>query len=300
MLRTRLIILSIVAAASIPSAFAEVESESRPVTVSAEEDETEHDQFTEMGEYAQPAWAERSRLSSSTRVYVLSPQEMFAGSIWETSFRRHGKTTQELTQEIDYGLLHRFELGLENDVGLGGSDANETAVKVEARYAFANWNAVPFNPAVSVEYSFGVGRSVRLPQKTDHNTFRHEPNRLTATALLGQNFGDHVGYGMNIFADLAGGSDRTVGLTQSVAYAFGKGALELGAEFKFAHAWRHNEDELAIGPDLSWKLTRQLRMAVAPLIGCTHDSPRLAVSLLVSYEFGGAEAIVSPATQQAH
>jgi lipopolysaccharide export system protein LptA len=53
-----------------------------PVVVSAESEEAEHDQFTEMGEYAQPAWAERSRFSSTTSVYVLSPYEMFAGNIW--------------------------------------------------------------------------------------------------------------------------------------------------------------------------------------------------------------------------
>src|SRR5689334_2727222 len=40
------------------------------VLVNAESDEAEHDQFTEMGEYGQPAWAERNRASSTTSVYV--------------------------------------------------------------------------------------------------------------------------------------------------------------------------------------------------------------------------------------
>ena len=57
------------------------------VVVSAESEEAEHDQFTEMGEYAQPAWAERSRFSSTTSVYVLSPYEMFVGNVWEAIFR---------------------------------------------------------------------------------------------------------------------------------------------------------------------------------------------------------------------
>src|SRR5882762_6422637 len=57
------------------SAFGQ-ESTSSNVVVSGE-NESEHDQFTEPGEYAQPAWAERSRMSSTTSVYVLSPSEVF-------------------------------------------------------------------------------------------------------------------------------------------------------------------------------------------------------------------------------
>jgi hypothetical protein len=78
-----------------------------------------------MGEYAQPAWAERSRFSSTTSVYVLSPYEMFVGNIWEADFRQRGKTLHDLTQEIDLGLPHRFELGLENELGLAGSDERD-------------------------------------------------------------------------------------------------------------------------------------------------------------------------------
>jgi hypothetical protein len=80
---------------------------------------------------------------------------MFAGNIWEADFRRHGRTLYDLTQEIDLGLLHRLEVGFENELGVAGSDAHETSATVEARYAFANWNAIPFNPAISAEYIFG-------------------------------------------------------------------------------------------------------------------------------------------------
>jgi hypothetical protein len=80
---------------------------------------------------------------------------MFAGNIWEADFRRHGRTLHDLTQEIDLGLLHRLEVGFENELGVAGSDAHETSATVEARYAFANWNAIPFNPAISAEYIFG-------------------------------------------------------------------------------------------------------------------------------------------------
>jgi len=136
------------------------EETTQHVVVSGEE-EGEHDQFTELGEYAQPAWAERSRFSLTTSVYVLSPNEMFAGNLWEADFRQHSKTLNDLTQEIDFGLPHRLEIGVENELGLAGSDAHETSVTAEVRYAFANWNVIPLNPAISAEYIFGVGKSVK-------------------------------------------------------------------------------------------------------------------------------------------
>jgi septal ring-binding cell division protein DamX len=42
------------------TAYAQERTE-QDMVVNAEAEEAEHDQFTEMGEYAQPAWAERSR-----------------------------------------------------------------------------------------------------------------------------------------------------------------------------------------------------------------------------------------------
>ena len=267
------------------------------VVVSGEE-EGEHDQFTEMGEYAQPAWAERSRFSSTTRVYVLSPYEMFAGILWEADFREHSKTLNDLTQEIDFGLPHRFEIGVENELGLAGSNAHETSATVEARYAFANWNAIPLNPAISAEYIFGVGKSVK--DATSARDLHRQPDAVAIRLLLGQNFGDHFGYGMNagVEQDVSHDSGREFDLSQSVAYGAMKGRFEFGAEMRYVHntSQRHSGDsnELVTGPTIGWKPTRQLRISAAPLVGCTGDSPRLATFLLVSYEFGGAESVVAP------
>jgi hypothetical protein len=268
------------------------------VVVSAESEEAEHDQFTEMGEYAQPAWAERSRFSSTTSVYVLSPYEMFVGNIWEAIFRRRGKTLHDLTQEIDFGLLHRFELGIENDLGLVGSDADETSATVEARYAFANWNAIPLNPAISAEYVFGVGTSVK--NATSDRDLRRQANAVVVRLLLGQSLAEHFGYGLNIGLqqDVSRDSGREFEISQSVVYGAMKGKLEFGGEMRSVHntSQRNSDDtdELVTGPSIGWKPTRQFRISVAPLFGCTHESPRVATFVLVSYEFGGAEAVVAP------
>jgi len=277
--------------------YAQEETQQR-VVVSAESEEAEHDQFTELGEYAQPAWAERSRFSSTTSVYVLSPYEMFVGTIWEAIFRRHGKTLHDLTQEVDFGLPHRFEVGLENELGLVGTDAHETSVTAEARYAFANWNAIPLNPAISAEYIFGVGKSVK--DTGSDKDLRRQPNAVAVRLLLGQNFGDHFGYGLNVGLqqDVSRDSGREFEISQSVAYGAMKGKLEFGAEMRYVHNTPQrnpvDRDEFVTGPTIGWKPTRQLRISLAPLLGCTGDSPRVASFVLVSYEFGGAEAVVAP------
>jgi len=276
--------------------YAQEETQQR-VVVSAESEEAEHDQFTELGEYAQPAWAERSRFSSTTSVYVLSPYEMFVGTIWEAIFRRHGKALHDLTQEVDFGLPHRFEVGLENELGLVGSDAHETSVTAEARYAFANWNAIPLNPAISAEYIFGVGKSVK--DTGSDKDLRRQPNAVAVRLLLGQNFGDHFGYGLNVGLqqDVSRDSGREFEISQSVAYGAMKGKLEFGAEMRYVHNTPQrnpvDRDELVTGPTIGWKPTRQLRISLAPLFGCTGDSPRVESFVLVSYEFGGAEAVVA-------
>jgi hypothetical protein len=277
--------------------YAQEETQQR-VVVSAESEEAEHDQFTELGEYAQPAWAERSRFSSTTSVYVLSPYEMFVGTIWEAIFRRHGKTLHDLTQEVDFGLPHRFEVGVENELGLVGSDAHETSVTAEARYAFANWNAIPLNPAISAEYIFGVGKSVK--DTGSDKDLRRQPNAVAVRLLLGQNFADHFGYGLNVGLqqDVSRDSGREFEISQSVAYGAMKGKLEFGAEMRYVHNTPQrnpvDRDELVTGPTIGWKPTRQLRISLAPLFGCTGDSPRVESFVLVSYEFGGAEAVVAP------
>jgi len=265
------------------------ESATRNVVVTGENEE---DQFTELGEYAQPAWAERSRMASTTSVYVLSPYEAFVGNVWEGDFDRHGKTTHDITQEIDFGLPHRFEIGIENEFGVIEDQAHETSATFEARYAVANWNAIPLNPTISLEYILGFGTSAR--------TSSRQSDAFTARLLLGQNFGDHFGYGLNLSLQpsVSHGDEREFEVAQAIAYGAFEGKLELGAESRYTHTTQHGsheeQNEFVIGPSIGWKPIRQLRVGVAELFGCTGDSPGVASFVLISYEFGGGEAIVSP------
>jgi hypothetical protein len=279
---------------------AEEEARESNVVVNAESDDAGHNEFAELGEYGQPAWAERNRASSTTSVYVLSPYEAFAGTNWEADFPRHGKSTHDLTQEIDVGLLHRLELGVENELGVLSGNGHETSVTLEGRYALANWNAIPLNPAISLEYVFGVGKSVQSA-RAHSGKLRKQPNAVALRLLLGQAlFDNRVGYGLNISLqqDVTHDSGREFQFSQSLTYGLMKGKFEAGADMRYIHSTaqstRRLSDEVLLGPTFSWKPTRQTRLSVAPLVGITPDSPAVATFVLFSYEFGGSEAIVAP------
>jgi hypothetical protein len=274
------------------------------VVVNVENDEGEHDEFLEMGEYGQPAWAERNRAGSTTKAYVLSPYEAFAGIDWEADFVSHGKFRSELSQEVELGLPHRIELGIENNLGFFGSTGHESAFSFEGRYAFADWDKIPFNPAVSLGYVVGLGDNVQSDHRNKGRTIlRDQPDAVVMRILLARSFAQNrLGYAINfgLEQEVAGRSGRQFQIDQSASYALSKGAVELGAEMRYAHSTSqsvlgHN-DEFGLGPLVSWKPWRQARISLTTFFGCGSDSPPVTAVLLVSYEFGGAEAIMPPAS----
>lgn len=300
-----LIFVYAVMMASLVAQAEEREGLERDIVVNAEADEGEHDQFTELGEYGQPAWAERNHASSTTAVYVLSPYEASLDLFWEGDFSRHGKTRHEFKQEIDVGLLHRFELGFENEVGVIGDQGHETSGTFEIRYALATWNVLPLNPAVSAEYVVGWGKSVESASDDSHHhgdRLRDQPDAAVLRLLLGQDFAGHFGYAMNVALQQdVSDRGRQFQLSHCVTCGLMKGLFEVGAEMRYTHSTQefraHDRDDLVIGPTVGWKPTRQTRVNLAPLFGCTSESPTVAMLAMFSYEFGGAEAIV-PATAQ--
>ncbi len=257
------------------------------VRATAGEEEAEHDQFTERGDYGQPAWAERNRASATTRAYVLSPFELFVGNLWQVG-RGHGRTGHELVQEIDFGLPHRFELGLENEVALDSS-VRASRLGVEARYAFADWHKLPLNPAVSVEYFTQLGRRAVF-----HRADR-EGNALAARLLLAHEFTHDLAYACNLGLqqELNRSRGTEVEFDQAITRGLCDGKLEIGAEMQAIHSFRHHSaNELSFAPTVGWKPTRQLHVTFAPTLGYTGHRPRFISSLLVSYEFGGAEVVL--------
>ena len=111
----RLVVCWLLAALMSAAAGAQ-EATEHNVVVSARESGEE---FEEPGGYGQPQWAERSRASATTKLYVLSPYEFFVGVLSESDFLRHVPSRHDLVQEIELGLPNRVEIGIENHIGLG-------------------------------------------------------------------------------------------------------------------------------------------------------------------------------------
>lgn len=293
--RFRLFSLCLLTAFVSAGAGAQVATEQN-VVVSARESGEE---FEEPGGYGQPQWAERSRASATTKLYVLSPYEIFVGVLSESDFLRHGTSRHDLVQEIEMGLPHRFEIGFENHVGLGGGDASEISANLAARYALAAWGKIPLNPTISGEYRFGTGEHLtdRFGRGPDGNS----PDAYELRLLLGQEFVPRLQWAANLFFqhELGGARNREVGFTQDIAYLAVADKFEAGVEMRYTNATRRAEkqgsaNEFVIGPSANWKPNLHTVISVAPLFGCTADSPRVAVLCSVSLEFGGGESKTVP------
>lgn len=272
------------------------EASERQIVVSGRESGDE--EFEEPGGYGQPQWAERSRASATTKLYVLSPFEVFVGVLSESDFLRHRDVTvHDLTQEIEVGFPSRFELDFENHLGIVGSRAAESEISAGARYAFAAWGKIPLNPTLSATYRFGTGD--RLADRFDRT--RGQPNGYEVRLLLGQEFVPRLQWAANIFFqdELGSPHDREVGFTQDIAYLAIADKLELGTEMRYTNATRRREkrdaaNEFVIGPSANWKPNLHTVVSLAPLFGCTSASARVSILASVSLEFGGGESKTAP------
>lgn len=251
------------------------------------------EEFEDPGGYGQPEWAERSRASATTKLYVLSPFEVFFGFVSESDFLRHGSTAHDLTQEIEVGLPFRLELDLENHVGLAGGRAGESEASAGVRYAFAAWGRISLNPTISANYIFSADDAP--PDRFEQARSRRHSDGYELRILLGQEFVPQWQWASNIFfqREFSGGRNQRVGFTQDVAYLALADKLELGAEMRYTHAARRERDaanEFVVGPSINWKANFYTVVSLAPLFGCTADSPRVAILATVSLEFGGGES----------
>ncbi|HKP92341.1 MAG TPA: hypothetical protein VJS88_00465 [Chthoniobacterales bacterium] len=110
--------------------------------------------------YGAPPGISRTRFSPSVTAYVLPPWCFYSGSIWQGDISGEPPFHQ-FTQEVEMGLPGRFGVAAEATFQRfnGGGDLRSLAL--EARYALADWNKIPLNPTIFVEYKFGTGRIIK-------------------------------------------------------------------------------------------------------------------------------------------
>jgi hypothetical protein len=258
--------------------------------------------------YGAPPGFSRNRFSNLTNSYVLPPGAVYAGLIYQGDALRFNRPDHMLTQEIELGLPCRFGVAVENSVENFRGRTQERTFSIEGRYALADWNKIPLNPTIFVEYKFGIGDILHdegppepLPKgEAEEFLAEHEPlpDAYEVRLLLAQDFGEHVEWALNGFFEQEVGGDRgrEVGFAQSLMFPIilPKERLKIGAEMQFtsftdAGIREAGEDasyRVVIGPTIAWKPSKNTRLDISPLFGVTHDAPRASIFVVFSMLFG--------------
>ena len=232
--------------------------------------------------YGAPPDLSHGRISTLTKSYVLSPFSFELENGYDGNIFRHGLPVQLFRQEIEMGLPARFTVGVQNQVEHFSGDTFERSFTVEARYALANWNKLPLNPTISVEYLFGLDNAVQ-----DSGEF---------ALLISHDFPHLVEWAMNIFVDREFGSRESTnaGFAKSVEVPvlLPEEKLEVGLEMQYQSGGEsigalESPKGFAIGPTLAWRPTRNVRFDLSPLFGCSDHAPALQMFAVFSVSFGG-------------
>ena len=203
------------------------------------------------------------RISTLTKSYVLSPFSFEFENGYEGDIFRHDLPVQLFRQEIEMGLPARFTVGMQNQVEHFSGDTLERSFTLEARYALANWNKLPLNPAISAEYCFGLSNGLS------------DSGELAL--LISHDFSNLIEWAMNIFVDheFGGREGTNAGFAQSVEVPvlLPEEKLEVGLEMQYRSGGEpigsiKSPRGFAIGPTLAWRPTKKARFDLSPLIGC--------------------------------
>lgn len=261
--------------------------------------------------YGAPPDFSRTRFSNLTNAYVLPPGGVYAGLIYQGDSLRFNRPDHMLTQEVEIGLPYRFGIAMENSIESFRGHTQERTFSIEGRYALADWNKIPLNPTIFVEYKFGIGDILHdegppepLPKgEAEEFLAEHEPlpDGFEVRLLLAQDFDNHVEWAANGFfeQEVSGDRGREAGFAQSIMFPIllPRERLKIGAEMLFTAfsdvGIRQNSEPLSyrlvVGPTIAWKPSKNTRLDISPLFGVTDDSPRASVFVVFSMVFGGGE-----------
>jgi hypothetical protein len=262
----------------------------RPVVVQAEADELPT-------AYGAPPDLSHGRISTLTKSYVISPFSFELESGYEGDIFRNGLPTHLFRQEIEMGLPARFTVGIQNQVEHFAGETRDRSFTLEARYALADWNKLPLNPAISAEYQFGLSNAL--------------PDSGELALLITHDFPHLIEWAINIFVDreFGGRKSTSAGFAQSVEVPvlLPEEKLEVGLEMQYRSGGEALGREgttkgLAIGPTLAWRPTKNARFDLSPLIGTSDHTPAVQVFAVFSFSFGGPTAgdAETPASARSH
>lgn len=247
--------------------------------------------------YGAPPDLSHGRISTLTKSYVLSPFSFEVEAGYEGSIFRHDSPLNLFRQEIEMGLPGRFTIGVHNELQHVASDTVARSFTLETRYALANWNEIPLNPAILAEYRVGLSPGL--------------PDSGQVALLVSHDFPHLVEWAMNVFVEreFGGRNSTNAGFAQSVEIPvlLPEEKLEVGLEMEYrtggeTAAPRPVIKGVAIGPTLAWRPAQKLRFDVSPLFGCSDHTPALQVFAIFSFSFGRTTEsdTEAPASRRGH
>jgi hypothetical protein len=229
-----------------------------------------------VGAYAQPRWTAHRRFGQ-TRVYVM-PGGVMEFEYWLLpTFSDHGIEQTTVQYEAGFGLPHRFQLdlySLSHKEGREGPTAMD-GQKVEVRWALADWNVIPANPTLYLEW---IGVS---------GAYDHVEGKL----LLGGELVPRWHWGTNLVFEheMGGPQENSNELTGGVSYTLADAACSIGAETKLAvvdvRASRGDYTrEFQVGPSFQCNPLRRMHVDLVPLFGVSHGAPKVALTAVLGWE----------------
>ncbi len=228
-----------------------------------------------LGPYAQPEWTTERRFAS-TRVYLQQmPGEVGFEQWVRGRYYRNGQAETRFQEEIEIGLPYRFQLDLYETWAIDQNRRiNQDEYSAELRYALADWGRIPLNPTLYLEYA-------------EHN---HAPNTLEGKLLFGTDLAPRWHWGLNLIAEaeLSGTSNLELAISQGISYTLIDQKLSVGVEMELSHEKEIGspaEVSFLVGPSVQWRPTSWMHIDLAPLIGCTHDAPRVEAFLIIGIDF---------------
>jgi hypothetical protein len=231
-----------------------------------------------VGSYGQPRWTAHRRFTT-TRVYVV-PRGSFEFEYWLLpTFDRKGAVENEVQYETELGLPGRMQLDLyavSHKEGREGPMSFDEQ-KVELRWALADWDVIPANPTLYLEW-IGVASA---------------PDHLEGKLLLGDELatGWHWGVNLVLEHEMGGAQENSNEVTLGVSRTLADGLLSLGAETKLAFIdvggarGKFIAREYQVGPSIQYWFMPRAHLDVVPLVGVSPAVPNTRVMMVVGWEF---------------
>jgi len=250
--------------------------------------------------YGAPGTFSRTRFSPTTTAYVLPPFQFLLATIYEGDAFQHGPPDHLFTQELEMGLPHRFGVAAETQLERFNGGGGFETVSLEGRYALADWDKIPLNPTIFVEYKFGVGpirheEGPPPPGGEEEAGPPQHPDAYEIRLLLAEEFCQRWEWAMNGFFEKENTGDRgrEIGFAQSIMtpILLPREQLKVGVEMEYKNFsvkdTRGNADNIfVIGPTAAYRTSRNTRFEASTLFGCTDDSPHVQVFAVFSWLLG--------------